>query len=135
TPTMKIGATARFTLDRAVDSFDAYTTNELGLNHTLLLGNGRFVLTTATYGIDEYDEPDPSVSFDNRRDNTLRVRSTYGTPIGAVADALGAPTLPRGIADILWTFTVEGTWAESTITNFSYNNYKLQTLLTKRWEF
>jgi hypothetical protein len=137
TPTMQIGATLRHTIDRAIDTTDedAFNTDELGVSHTWLLGKGQFLLSTATYGIDSYDAPDPTVVLDNRRDNTLRLRATYGTPLDTIVTAFGDSPLHAGFGDILWTFTVEGTWAQSTITNFAYTNYKAEMLFTKRWEF
>lgn len=141
TPTMRIGATYRYTIDRAIDrgpgfdNEDSFRTNELGVNHTWLLGDGQFLLSSATYGIDSYDQPDPTISPDSRRDNTFRLRSTYGTPLQTAFDALSLGALPKNFGNILFTLTLEGTWAQSTITNFAYTNYKVESLLTKRWEF
>ncbi len=134
TPTMQLGATYRHTLKKAVAGFNAYSTNEATLTHTWLLGEGQFLLTTATYGVDGYAAADPFVSANRREDTTIRARTTYGVPLDTIARTLNG-ALPSEVGDIVLNLTFEANWINSTITNFAYNNYRTQMLLTKRWEF
>ncbi|HYM32615.1 MAG TPA: hypothetical protein VEU47_15020 [Candidatus Cybelea sp.] len=134
-PTMRVGLAYRHTRDNAEENFFAYDTDEIGISHTWLLGRGQFLLSTATYGIDRYDAPNPAVSAGDRRDNTLRIRSTYGVPLDTLSLAVKAGTLPEAIGDIVLSAGVEADWAQSTIANFAYTNYRVEVFVTKRWEF
>ena len=63
-----------------------------------------------------------------------RIAHTYGVPLDTIARTLNG-ALPSEVGDIVLNLTFEANWINSTITNFAYNNYRTQMLLTKRWEF
>jgi len=133
-PTMKLGLNFNHTEKYARTNFDSYAGNEVTGSHTWLLGRGQFLLSSLAIGRDIYVEADPFVSSLTRRDTNVRARATYGTPLENVAELAGYK-LPEYVADLTLTGTLEGFWANSTVQNFTYRNYKLQTLLTKRFDF
>jgi len=117
------------------------------LQHTWLLGGGRFINSGLSWGARQYRAPDTQVvaaaSPQRRRENPVRVRVTYGTPVGVVLDQLGMEASQDGgakavidfMADVTWTVTGEYLAQQSNIRNYEYKNTRVQTLLTKRFEF
>ena len=81
---------------------------------------------------DGYKAPEFTVGALNRHDKTLRYRATYGVPLGT---AFFDKILPSQMKDIVLTFTYEYYRAFSNITNYAYQNNKIEGMLTKRLEF
>ena len=133
-PAMKLGVNFNHVEKRARTNFETYSGNEVTGSHTWLLGQGQFLLSSLSIGRDIYLEADTFVSSLTRRDDNVRLRTTYGTPLENIGELAGLK-LADWIADITWTATAEAFWANSTVQNFTYRNYKLQTLLTKRFDF
>ncbi|MBM3559334.1 MAG: DUF2860 domain-containing protein [Alphaproteobacteria bacterium] len=99
------------------------------LSHTWLTHDGGFLLTALSLTQDEYDSEDPSISTTTRRDAQWRARFTYGLPLGVLFQndqAAEGPTLLLGF---------EAFRQVSTVTNYTYDNYRLTLGLSKRWEF
>jgi hypothetical protein len=116
----------------AKENFNAYDGGRVQASHIWLLGGGQFLIGALSLEALRYDKADPIVDSEIvRRDATFRGRLTYGTPLSNVF----GDNLPEGLGDLVWTATAELTRADSNLPNYSYWNFRLQTLLTKRWEF
>jgi hypothetical protein len=135
TPTHRVGASLVHTDKYAARNYQDYFGNELTASHTWLLGRGQFLLSSLSAGRDVYEDPDIAlVSARTRRDTNLRFRSTYGAPLETIFGAIGVE-LPDYVSDITFTVGLELFRSYSNITNFEYDNVKLQTLLTKRFDW
>jgi hypothetical protein len=100
------------------------------MSHTLLFGGGDFLLSSIAVNYDRYDENDPSISARNRHDWGGRARMTYGIPWGSVFTNAGEFWEP-----FTFTFGGEAYRQVSSITNYTYNNYRLSIGLNRRWTF
>jgi len=129
TPEHRIEPGLGFERTVAADGYNSYTRAGLTLGHTWILGDGGFLLSVLSLTQDEYDSPDPSISETTRRDAQWRARFTYGLPLGVLFrndQAAEGPTLLVGF---------EAFRQVSTVTNYTYDNYRLTLGLTRRWEF
>jgi len=112
--------------------FNAYEGFSVTGSHTWLLGRGQFLLSSLTFGVDLYDEPDVAVSARIRRDKDVRARIAYGAPVALlIGDWLPDPFLENLTA----MFSVEQTRSLSNITNYTYSNTKLDMIFSKRIDF
>lgn len=115
----------------AKEEYNAYTGNVITFGTSIVLGKGQFFLSDLDLGINRYEAPDLAIAGRHRREKTIRVRATYGAPLAFFFGKFAIGPL----RDMVWTFTYEYYRAHANITNYSYKNNKLQTMLTKRWEF
>lgn len=122
-------------------SFNGYRGYKAAVTHTWLLGGGHFLLTDLSYTSNLYKEPDPAVtSLFTRHDTKKIFRLTYGSPLSNfLSEAHFGTTASKKYYDFLkqWTWTVTGEFVEqgSNTINFSYQNRRAQTMLTRTWEF
>ncbi|MBT5945543.1 MAG: DUF560 domain-containing protein, partial [Rhodospirillaceae bacterium] len=130
TPRQRLRVTFSQTRNIAARSFNSYQKSELGASHTLLFGGGDFLLSSLTVNYDRYDDNDPSVSDLTRHDWGGRARMTYGIPWGSVFTNAGEFWQP-----FTFTFGGEAYRQISSITNYTYNNYRFSIGLNRRWTF
>ncbi|MFH1725954.1 MAG: porin family protein [Elusimicrobiota bacterium] len=124
-PTMRLGLDLGFSHQDARKGYNRYDRHEVRGTHAWLLGKGRFLLTSMTLHVDRYSEPDTAIFNQRRADDTVRLGSTFGAPLGLIAPPL---------KDLLWTFTYEYFHSNSNIENYGYTNNKVSTMFTYRWE-
>ena len=135
TPTMQLAADLGYEHKAVLKlghRHNAYEGVEVTGTHTWLLGKGQFVLSSLSYTVNSYDQPDSSVSARTRRDKQLRARAAYGAPAGLL---LGRWLPEAALRDLTATCSVEQLRSLSNITNYTYSNTKLGVMLTKRVEF
>lgn len=138
-PRHRFDLTGRFTR-KLPQSFapNDYAGHFVGLRHTWALGEGQFILTNASYEAKNYKQPDPAVTnFQTRHDNVFRLRFTYGAPLGMIMDKfdIGQSGYFDIFRDFTWTVTAEIYDQASNIKNFSYQNRRAQTMLSRTWNF
>ncbi len=124
-PAHRLTAGLGYTRQMARKQYNKYDRHKIVTKHAWLLGKGRFLLSGITVQLDEYDVPDTAISNQTRHDETFRVGSTFGYPMG---------NLWKPLKPILWTFTYEYFHAESNILNYAYTNNKVSTMFTYRWD-
>jgi hypothetical protein len=128
-PRNRLQLVLEHTRNSAARTWESYHRDGATLVHTWLLGSGAFLLSSFTTNLDRYDGADPFIAPTTRRDNTFRLRSTFGIPLGSLGD------VPDGWSDVSLTATVEAYRQISTITNYTYTNYRYSIGLGKIWEF
>ena len=89
----------------------------------------RSLVQSVEPGFDYYEAADPSVQSLHRRDKSLRYRIIYGVPLKVLK------IVPKPLQDVTVAVTYEFFRSLSTITNYTYNNQKVQVLLIKTIEF
>ncbi len=129
---MRIGGGIVYARKNARQDYEDYNRLILRFFHSWLLGKGQFLLNSIDNGFDYYQIPDTAIASQVRKDTTLRYRITYGAPLTTL---LIGKILPGPLKDITATVSYEYYRSLSTITNYTYTNYKVQTLFTKRVEF
>lgn len=142
TPTHSLSGIALFTRKLPSEkSFNGFRGHKVSLQHTWLLGEGQFLLTGLDYATNLYKEPDPAITpFQTRHDTQVRFRVTYGAPLSNfLSEAYFDTAASKKYYDFLkdWTWTVTGEILDqgSNIPNFSYQNRRAQTMLTRSWDF
>lgn len=130
TPRQRLRVTYTQTRNIAARSYNSYDGKEIGVNHTLLFGGGDFLLTSLTVNRDLYDDRDPSISAQTRHDWGGRARMTYGIPWSGIFTNAGEFWKP-----FTFTFGGEAYRQVSSLTNYTYNNYRLSIGLNRRWTF
>jgi tetratricopeptide (TPR) repeat protein len=123
-PTNRVGASLDYSVKHAAQHFDGFIRAGVTVDDMQLLGRGMFALASFTFDSDHYSDPDALVSQTYRNDQVMRLDLTYGAPLSL---------LHRSLSDLMWTFSYEWYQDHSTITNYSYTNNKLSTLLTYKW--
>lgn len=115
----------------AKEDFHSYTYGRAELSHIRLLGRGMFLITTASAGLQDYDQPDQRISPKTRKDNIYTARAAFGVPlITWMPQSEGTP-----FGDMVLSLTAQLTHQDSNITNYTYTDVSGQVLVTKRWEF
>jgi hypothetical protein len=125
----RLQLTLEHTRNSAARRWESYSREGVTGSHTWLLGSGAFLLSSLTANFDRYDGPDPFIASVTRRDESVRARTTFGIPLGSLGD------MPEGWEDVSLTATAEAYRQVSTITNYTYNNYRLSLGVGKVWEF
>lgn len=130
TPRQRVRVTYTQRRNVAARSFNSSDRSQIGVSHTLLFGGGDFLLSSLALTYDRYDDNDPAISAQNRHDWAGRARLTYGIPWGELFSDAGEFWKP-------FTFTLGGEAFRqvSSITNYTYNNYRLSFGLNRRWTF
>jgi len=131
-PSHRLGASLVLTRKAAEESYNAYGGHEASLSHLWLLGDGQFIATSASIGMDSYDEPDASIASFSRRDDNRRFKTGYTLPLGNLFGWAGQE-VAASLEDVTLTFSAEHFAARSNIPNYDYSNLRLQTLLVKRF--
>jgi tetratricopeptide (TPR) repeat protein len=136
-PVLQLNFEADVIRKNARQSYVAYDGYQLQGNLTYLMPQGQFFLFSASGELDIYDDPDLFVSASTRRDTIMRLRGTYGAPLGFFADLVSGDqgTLPDYIADITFTGALQWLDNASNLPNYDYSNLSAQFLVSKRWEF
>ncbi|MFH1800016.1 MAG: tetratricopeptide repeat protein [Candidatus Omnitrophota bacterium] len=131
-PTMRWTTSVGYSHKFAKQDYYAYDHVTLNNSHTWILPKGQFLINAINAYFDNYDAPDFAVSPRNRHDKIMRYRVTYGVPLTTL---LIGKILPGPLKDTVFTFSYEYYRSLSNITNYSYNDSKLQALLNFRWEY
>lgn len=130
TPRQRLRFSFEDTRNVAARSFNSYDRNRIVATHTLLFGGGDFLLSSLAATYDRYDHGDPAVSAQTRHDWVGRARVTYGIPWNTLfTDA------PEFWKDFTLTVSGEMFRQISSITNYTYNNYRFSAGISRRWEF
>ncbi|MBL8699638.1 MAG: hypothetical protein JNK67_14765 [Alphaproteobacteria bacterium] len=127
----RLSASYTRTRKAAQRDYNAYVGDQAALRHTWLLGDGRFLLASATAERDLFDGADTLVSARTRRDTVLRGQIGYGTPLNTLARG----ALPDWAGDITLLASVDVIRSISNLPNYTYTNLRGQLMLTKLWEF
>ena len=125
TPTQRVAGAYAYVDKDSARRYNSFERSSFHLSHSWFLGKGRFFTTSAQANIDHYYIADRAISPRIRKDETFRVRLTYGHPLGL---------LHKSLKDFLWTGGFEYYASISTLANYAYDNDKLTTMLTYRWE-
>lgn len=131
TPQHGIDAQVHFLDKMAKDDGWAYRGAGLEAGYTWLMGRGRFLRLSQFYEHDSYRGTRPQVIRTRQRDDdVLRTRLTLASPIAAMV-----PWVAEGsfVGDLLTSLTTEYYRAESDITNYEFDDWKVALLFTKRW--
>lgn len=139
TPQHRVEATGKFTR-KLPQSFapNDYRGYKFGVQHIWALGEGQFLLSKGSYEAKLYKQADAAVTpFQVRHDNLLRLRVTYGAPLGLIMDKMniGQNVYSDALRDVTWTVTGEIINQGSNIRNFSYLNKRAQMMFTRSWKF
>jgi hypothetical protein len=129
-PTQRIRITLEKTRNSTARRFNSYDRYEISGTHTKLFEGGDFLLSSLTFTRDGYDGNDPIVASNLRIDKAARARVTYGIPLGTLAD-----DAPEFFKPFTLTVSAEAFRQVSSITNFTYNNYRASVGVNRRWEF
>ncbi|WP_158091196.1 tetratricopeptide repeat protein [Thalassospira mesophila] len=127
----------------AARSYYTYRSAGAELSHTLLLAGGKYILGSLSYGVDQYQQPDPLVTGSTpltRKDYPLRARLSYGSNLANLLDAAWFGSgigrdFYQFIAPVSWSITEEYQATSSNIANYDYDNWRTQILLSRRWAF
>lgn len=145
-PAHRLSLEASQTYKEAQRRYQGYRFWKGAVRHTWLLGDGRFLASSASYGVRLYRAPDPLVTAaaapQRRREHPLRLRTTIGAPAGGLLDAMGyavkgetTGAVRDFLDDVMVTATAEYLKQQSNIRNYDYDNLRGQFLVTKRYEF
>ncbi|HNW44920.1 MAG TPA: hypothetical protein PKI19_10480, partial [Elusimicrobiales bacterium] len=126
-PVMKLSADLGFSAKRAKKNYNSYNTLSFGLQHSWLLGKGRFLLSSASAGRDTYRQADTAISRKKRIDNTLRAGLVGGVPLASLHRKLAK------LKDFTLTLNLEHFRSSSNLLNYTYTNNKAALLLNYRW--
>lgn len=111
--------------------FHSYTYGRAELSHIWLLGQGMFLISTASAALQDYDEADQRISPKTRKDNIYTARAAFGVPLITWMPQ----TEGTAFGDMVLSLTAQLTHQDSNITNYTYTDVSGQVLVTKRWEF
>jgi tetratricopeptide (TPR) repeat protein len=128
----RLSAGIAYTNKHAERKDNAYQGLSFSVDHIWLLGQGQYLLNSATVDIDYYEGIDNAIVGHIRRDKSFRYRISYGIPLTFLK--IGN-ILPKPLKDINITLTYEYYRSDSNITNFSYRNNKYQALMSKTFNF
>jgi hypothetical protein len=139
-PSTSLSAAYTYLDKDAKEEYKAYTGKAVEFAHTWLLGKGQFLLNTLVLQRDDYEGPESALAARVRRDKILRVRTTYGAPLGFFIDEparllTGKTILPRLLRGIVLSASFEYLRSHSNLTNYTYRNEKFSVMLSQRWEF
>lgn len=118
----------------ANQDYESYSGPTGSLVHTWLFGQGIFLVSTLAGEMNFYDDPEEIISVRERRDRIGRARTTFGVPVGVFIENDAVAQSPA-IKDLTAFVSLEGIRARSTITNYSYDTYRVTLGFTKRWDF
>ncbi len=133
TPTMRVSGSLGYERKGAKTDYNAYDGFLLSGSHLWLPGEGQFLINAISYQFNSYDGPDRAISAATRQDKQLRTRVTYGAPLTFLLFKFGKGN--RLFGDTTATVNFEYFRSPSTITNYTYRNFKSTMMLTKRVEF
>lgn len=133
-PEHRLGLEGAHVWKNARQEYESYGGPSATLTHTWLLGQGMFLVTSASGEFNAYDKPDPLVSARTRSDKIGRLRTTFGVPVALLIENEQI-SQSESLRDLTFFVSVEGQRALSNIVGNSYDNYRFAFGLTKRWDF
>ena len=133
TPTMRVSGSLGYERKGAKTDYNAYDGFLLFGSHLWLPGEGQFLINSVSYGFNSYDGPDRAISAVTRQDKQLRTRVTYGAPLTFLLFKCGKGNWL--FEDTTATVNFEYFRSLSTVTNYTYRNFKSTMMLTKKVEF
>jgi len=127
-------ASAGLTQKHAEQDFQSYRREAFRLSDTWVLDHGQFFVLGGEAGNSSYTEPELVYSANTRRDRDIRLDLTYGVPISTIAD-LADIALPPEASNVVLSLNGEYYRDISSVSNYTYDNFRTMLLLSKRWEF
>ena len=135
-------ATTALRVTAAVNNIDAdlpyegYDGFDLSASLTKVLPRGAFLLASARFERQYYDGNDPFVSVRKRQDRDWELDLTYGVPVGTVIGVFsGNPAGPEPLREIVLNLSAGFEDSHSNLPNYQYDNYRLQFLFSRNWNF
>jgi hypothetical protein len=122
--TNRVGLNVLYAVKHAQNIAFTFFRKGFGVSDTWLLGRGMFLLSSVHLNVDNYSNPDPTISAGLRRDTTIQTDVTYGAPLSLLTPKL---------RDLVFTLTYENFDEMSTIQNYGFTNNKVSGLLTYKW--
>jgi hypothetical protein len=132
TPATQVSGNLGYERKGAKTDYNAYDGFLLGGSHLWLPGEGQFLINAISYGFNSYDGPDRAISAVTRQDKQLRTRVTYGAPLTFFFGRWADNWL---LDDTTATLSFEYFRSLSTITNYTYRNFKSTMMVTRKVEF
>jgi hypothetical protein len=132
TPNTRASGSLGYERKGAKTDYNAYDGFLMSGSHLWLPGKGQFVINAISYGLNSYDGPDRAISAVTRQDKQFRTRFTYGLPLKLLLGKWGDHWL---FDDTTATQSFEYFRSLSTVTNYTYRNFKATTMLSRRVEF
>jgi len=112
-------------------AFNSYDYGRAELSHTWLLGQGMFLVSTASAALQDYKKADTRIAPQTREDVILLGRVVFGVPLVVWMPQVAG----TGLGDMVMSVAAQVTHQDSNITNYTYTDVSGQLLFTKRWEF
>lgn len=107
--------------------YNAYKRHSFAATHAWLLGKGMFLINSLSVNDDKYELAETAVHPTlTRHDTQTRIGFTFGAPLNLIA---------RPLKDLLWTAHWDFFDSTSNITNFDYDNHKLNMMLTYKFDY
>ncbi|WP_419907636.1 hypothetical protein [Hoeflea sp.] len=118
--------------DARNDSY-SYDAIEIALNSLWLLGQGQYVLASASYRVQDYDQPDPNYSATvTREDQLFKARLAYGLPLDVMLENLNI-TPAEVTSNVNFQVGVNYLNQDSNIPNFVADSVSADIMLIKRF--
>lgn len=119
--------------DLPYESYDGF---DVSATLSKLLPRGTFLLASANFERKYYDGNDPFISVRKRQDRDWKLDLTYGVPVGTVIGVFGGnPAGPEPLRDIVLNLSAGFDDSHSSLPNYQYDNYRLQFLFSRNWNF
>ncbi|MDF1749839.1 MAG: tetratricopeptide repeat protein [Alphaproteobacteria bacterium] len=121
----------------------SYKYHSVEANHTWILENGKFLVSTIGLGTRQYKQPDPLVqSGVHRLEQPFLMRMTYGMPLSELIGTNWLKERRAETPDFLYfaedttiSLTGEYRYQRSNITNYQTENKRIQLMLTRSFDF
>ncbi len=134
-PTERNRITARVTgyfKDARNDSY-SYDAIEIAASSLWLLGQGQYILASASYRWQDYDQPDPTYSATvTREDELFKTRLAYGVPLDVMLEKINVPTA-EVTSNVNFQVGVNYLNQDSNIPNFVADSVSADIMLIKRF--
>lgn len=134
-PTERNRITARVTgyfKDARNDSY-SYDAVEIAASSVFLLGQGQYVLASASYRWQDYDQPDPNYSPTvTREDELFKARLAYGIPLDVMLEKFQLPS-SEVTSNVNFQVGVNYLNQDSNIPNFVADSVSADIMLIKRF--
>ena len=116
--------------------YEGYDGFDINATLSRLLPRGAFLLASVNFERQYYDGNDPFISARKRQDRDWNLDLTYGVPVGTVIGVFGGnPAGPEPLREIVLNLTAGFEDSHSNLPNYQYDNYRLQFLFSRNWNF
>ncbi|HAK62899.1 MAG TPA: hypothetical protein DCO82_06620, partial [Alphaproteobacteria bacterium] len=116
--------------------YEGYDGFDINATLSRLLPRGAFLLASVNFERQYYDGNDPFISVRKRQDRDWNLDLTYGVPVGTVIGVFGGnPAGPEPLREIVLNLTAGFEDSHSNLPNYQYDNYRLQFLFSRNWNF